>query len=228
MIRTERLTKIYSRGESNEVVAVDDVSLKINSGDSLVIAGPSGSGKTTLLSLLGLLTRPTRGKIFLDDQEVSSYSDAWQTRVRREKMGFIFQQHNLLPQFLVWENVSLPLLYRDMGANERRRIVLHVLDRLGLGSRSDFKTAQLSVGEQQRVAIARALVTDPEIILADEPTASVDAEAGAHILEVFRGLKRSSKTVITVSHDPILLKEGDATVELRSGVLVENQRAGPS
>lgn len=224
MIRTERLTKIYNRGESREVVAVDGVSLEIGSGDFLVVSGPSGSGKTTLLCLIGLLTRPTRGKIFLNDREVSSYSDSWQTRTRREKMGFVFQQHNLLPQFLVWENVSLPLLCRDVGLSERKRIALNVLHRLGLGSRSDFKTAQLSVGEQQRVAIARALVTDPEIVLADEPTASVDVETAADILEIFRHLKESGKTIIAVSHDPALVSEGDTTVELRSGVLAQSRR----
>ena len=224
MIRTERLTKTYGRGESREVVAIHNVSLEINSGDFLVVNGPSGSGKTTLLSLLGLLTRPTKGMIFVDGQEVSLYSDAWQTRIRRERMGFIFQQHNLLPQFLAWENVSLPLLCRNLGLDERKRLALNILDSLGLGSRSDFKTAQLSFGEQQRVAIARALVTDPEIVLADEPTASVDIETAMHILEIFRGLKRSAKTIIAVSHDPALVKEGDFSVELRNGVLVENHR----
>ena len=218
------MTKIYNRGESSEVVAVRDASLRIDSGDLLAIRGPSGSGKTTLLSLIGLLTRPTRGKIFIDDQEISSYSDAWQTRVRREKVGFIFQQHNLLSQFSVWENVSLPLLYRDKGVGERRKTALLVLDRLGLGSRSDFKTAQLSVGEQQRVAIARALVTDPEILLADEPTASVDIETAAHILDIFKHLKGSGKTIIAVSHDPALVSEASAMVELRSGALVQSRR----
>jgi len=224
MIRTERLTKIYNTGEASEVIAVRDISLEISSGDFLVITGTSGSGKTTLLSLLGLLTRPTRGKIFLDDQEVSSYSDAWQTRMRKESMGIVFQQHNLLSQFSVWENVSLPLLCRDVGFSERKRIAFRILRELGLASRSDFKLAQLSVGEQQRVAIARALVTNPEIVIADEPTASVDTETTAHILEIFRSLKRSNKTVIVVSHDPALVEEGNITVKLRNGLMAENHR----
>jgi len=224
LMKTECLTKIYNRGESGEVVAVRDVSLEITSGDFLVVTGPSGSGKTTLLSLLGLLTRPTRGRIFLNEEEVSSYSDAWQTRMRKEKMGFIFQQHNLLPQFLVWENVSLPLLCRDAGFSERKRIALEILHKLGLGSRSDFKLAQLSLGEQQRVAIARALVTDPEIVLADEPTASVDVETAAQILDMFRGLKRSSKTVVVVSHDPAIVREGNITINLRNGLVSESRR----
>lgn len=219
MIRTERLSKIYNRGAANETVAVRDVSLEIDSGSFLMIKGPSGSGKTTLLSLLGLLARPTKGKIFLNGDEVSSYSDGWQTRVRREKMGFIFQQHNLLPQLLVWENVSLPLLCGNMDLDKRKQVALRILGDLELGSRSYFKTARLSVGEQQRVAIARALVRAPQIILADEPTASVDAETAKHILEVLLELKRSGKTVIAVSHDPALLKEGDSCVEMRNGTL---------
>jgi len=224
LIKTERLTKIYNRGISNEIVAVRDVSLDIGSGDFIVVTGPSGSGKTTLLSLLGLLARPTRGTIFIDDQEVSSYSDAWQTRIRGEKIGFIFQQHNLLPQFLAWENVSLPLLCRDIRLDKRKRAALDILHELGLGSRSDFKTAQLSVGEQQRTAIARALVTDPEIILADEPTASVDIETGVHILKIFKSLKKSGKTIIAVSHDQAVLREGDQIVELRDGLVAKNRR----
>jgi len=146
-------------------------------------------------------------------------------RKNREKVGFIFQQHNLLSQFSVWENVSLPLLYRDVRVGERRKAALHVLDRLGLGSRSDFKTAQLSVGEQQRVAIARALVADPKIILADEPTASIDMETAADILRIFRHLKESGKTILAVSHDPALVSEGDTSVELKRGVLVQSRMA---
>lgn len=222
------MTKIYNRGEPREVIAVDGISLEVDSGDFLVVTGPSGSGKTTLLSLLGLLTRPTKGKIFVDSEEISSYSDAWQTKMRRDKMGFIFQQHNLLPQLLVWENASLPLLCRDTGINERKRIALSILGKLGLGPRSDFKTAELSVGEQQRVAIARALVTDPEVVLADEPTASVDAETAAHILEAFRDLKKSGKTVVAVSHDESLVGDADIVVKLKNGRVVESHGMWPS
>jgi len=223
-IRTEHLSKVYLRGEPNEVVAVKDVTIRIVKGDFIVVTGPSGSGKTTFLSLLGLLTRPTRGKIFFDGEEVSTYSDAWQTRVRKENIGVIFQQYNLLPQLLAWENVSLPLLCRDMSKNERRKTAVEIMEKLGLEKRKDFKVAFLSGGEQQRIAIGRALVVDPQVILADEPTASVDEETAASILGVFRRLKKERKTLIVSTHDRSIIREGTGFVELKSGTLAKLHR----
>lgn len=220
-IKTEHLTKIYFRGGPNEVVAVRDITIKIMKGDFVVITGPSGSGKTTLLSLLGLLTKPTRGKIFFDGEEVSTYSDAWQTRVRKEKIGVIFQQYNLLPQLLAWENVSLPLLSRDISKNERRKTAVEIMEKLGLEKRIDFKVAYLSGGEQQRIAIARALVVDPQVILADEPTASVDEETATSILEVFKRLKKERKTLIVSTHDRSIIREGTVFIELKNGTLAK-------
>lgn len=220
MIRTERLTKVYNIGKSNEVIAVKDISIEIEDGDLAIVAGPSGSGKTTLLSLLGLLSRPTVGKVFYNDTEVSSYSDAWLTKTRKQEVGFIFQQFNLLPQFPAWENVSLPLLCRDTDKNERRKLASDLMKSLGLERRIDFKVASLSVGEQQRVAIARALITDPKIIFADEPTASVDAKTGRSIFKIFKELKEAGKTLIVATHDPAIMKEGTVLMEIKEGALV--------
>jgi len=225
LISTRQLTKIYNKGEPNEVAALQDVSIEIKSGDFVLVKGPSGSGKSTLLSLVGLLCRPTKGRIFYDGEEVSSYSDAWQARMRREKTGFVFQQHNLLPQFPVWGNVSLPLTCRDVNGGEQKKKALNILERLGLGSRWSFRTAQLSVGEQQRVAIARALVTDPEIVLADEPTASVDEETSLSVLQIFLDLKKLGRTLIVVSHDPLMAEQANVAIELRSGLIKSLRRA---
>ncbi len=219
-IATQKLTKVYCKGTPNEVKAIKDATVKIKEGDFCLITGPSGSGKTTLLSLLALLTRPTRGKIFYEDAEVSSYSDAWQTKIRKEKLGFIFQQYNLLPQFSAWENVALPNLCRQMSKIERRSQAIGIMRKLGLEDRLDFKVAHLSGGEQQRVAIARALVTDPEIVFADEPTASVDEETASAIIDLFKTLKKEGKTVIVSTHDNSLIREAIQHLKLQSGTIV--------
>jgi len=219
-IGVQKLTKIYCKGTPNEVTAINDLSLKIRKGDFCLITGQSGSGKTTLLSLLGLLSRPTKGKIFYDDQEVSSYSDAWQTKIRKEKIGFIFQQYNLLPQFSAWENVALPNLCRQISKAESRSQAINSMRYLGLEHRINFKVAHLSGGEQQRVAIARALVTDPEIIFADEPTASVDNETSLAIIDLFKSLKKEGKTVIVSTHDVTIIKEATTHIKLQKGEAV--------
>ena len=214
-IRTENLTKIFFKGESNEVIAAKDITLEINTGKFFAVTGPSGSGKTTLLSLLGLLTIPTSGRIFFNNEEVSSYSDGWKTKFRKENLGIIFQQYNLLPNYLAWENVALPLLCRDTSKNARKKAAASLMKRFGLENRIDFKVAHLSGGEQQRVAIARALITDPQVAIADEPTASVDTETKRAILDTFKSLKRDGKTLIVATHDQDLLDYADQTVELK-------------
>jgi len=216
-IAARNLTKIYGKGTPNEVKAVSDATLEIQEGDFCLITGPSGSGKTTLLSLLALLSHPSRGKIFYEDEEVSSYSDAWQTRIRKEKVGFIFQQYNLLPQFSTWENVALPNLCRQMSKAERRSQAIKIMQSLGLEDRVDFKVAHLSGGEQQRVAIARALITNPEIIFADEPTASVDQKTASAIIDLFKILKREGRTVVVSTHDTSLIKEAMVHLKIYDG-----------
>jgi len=218
-VATQNLTKIYFKGTPNEVKAIKDATLDIREGDFCILTGPSGSGKTTLLSLLALLSRPTRGRIFYEDEEVSSYSDAWQTKIRKEKVGFIFQQYNLLPQFSTWENVALPNLCRQMSKTERRSQAVRIMKSLGLGDRIDFKVAHLSGGEQQRVAIARALVTDPEIIFADEPTASVDEDTASAIIDLFKDLKKKEKTLVISTHDNSLMKEATLHLRIQNGTI---------
>jgi len=213
-IRTEKLTKIFLKGKTNEVIAVKDITLEIDTGEFFAVTGPSGSGKTTLLSLLGLLTIPTSGRIFFNNKEVSSYSDGWKTKFRKEHIGIIFQQYNLLPSYLAWENVALPLLCTDTLKSARKKSATSLMKRFGLEKRTDFKVAHLSGGEQQRVAIARALVTDPQVVIADEPTASVDTETKRAILETVKILKQDGRTLIVATHDQDLLEYADQTVEL--------------
>jgi putative ABC transport system ATP-binding protein len=218
-IQAINLSKIYFKGSNHEVIALNDASVGIGESDFCLLTGPSGSGKTTLLCLLGLLTKPTSGKVLLDGEEVSSYSDGWQTRFRKDKIGFIFQQYNLLPQFSAWENVALPNLCRDTTAAERRAKAVEVMSKLGLEKRVDFKVASLSGGEQQRVAVARALITNPEIIFADEPTAAVDDETADAIIGIFKELKNQGKTIVISTHDRSLIKEGTMHLNVRNGVI---------
>ncbi len=222
-IRSVNLTKTYFKGSPHEVPALKDASINIEERDFCLLTGPSGSGKTTLLCLLGFLTKPTQGKVFIDDEEVSSYSDAWQTKIRKNKIGFIFQQYNLLPQFTAWENVALPNLCRDTTAFERKNQAIQIMTNLGLKDRVDFKVSSLSGGEQQRVAVARALITDPEIIFADEPTAAVDEETANAIIGIFKELKQKGKTIIVSTHDKSLIKEGTMHLTINHGVIQQNR-----
>jgi putative ABC transport system ATP-binding protein len=215
-IRTENLTKIFFKDKPNEVTAIEDLNLEIGHGKFLAITGPSGSGKTTLLSMLGLLSTPTRGRVVFDNEEVSSYSDGWKTKFRKKNIGIIFQQYNLLPNYLAWENVALPLLCTDASQSARRNAALSLMKKFGLEKRTDFKVAHLSGGEQQRVAIARALITDPQVVIADEPTASVDSETKSAIIETFEALIQSGKTLIVATHDQDLLSHSDQRLELVS------------
>jgi putative ABC transport system ATP-binding protein len=224
-IRAINLTKIYFKGSPNEVSALKNVSIDIAERDFCLLTGPSGSGKTTLLCLLGLLTKPTQGEVYIDDEEVSSYSDAWQTKIRKNKIGFIFQQYNLLPQFAAWENVALPNLCRNTTAAERKQQALQIMNDLGLKERVDFKVASLSGGEQQRVAVARALITNPEIIFADEPTAAVDEETAKAIIDIFKELKQKGKTIIVSTHDKSLFKEGTTHLTINHGEIQATPRS---
>jgi putative ABC transport system ATP-binding protein len=218
------LTKTYFKGSSHEVAALKSSNVEIRERDFCLITGPSGSGKTTFLSLIGLLTRPTKGQIFYGNEEVSSYSDAWQTKVRKGKVGFIFQQYNLLPQFSAWENVALPNLCRNITRSERREKAVQAMTELGLNHRVDFKVAHLSGGEQQRVAIARALITKPDVIFADEPTAAVDDETASLIIQIFQDLKKNGKTIVISTHDRSLIKEGTLHLAAENGVIQQVER----
>jgi len=202
-----------------KVQALENASLEIKKGEFVVLKGPSGSGKTTMLNIIGCLTRITKGRLWLEDQEVSHFPDHFLSAVRREKIGFIFQQFNLLSGYTTWENVSLPLL--PMGVSEKKRRVraMKLLEGLNLETRADFMANELSGGEQQRAAIARALINDPEIILADEPLSNIDAGHVKIVLDILADLKKKGKTIITSFHDSQIqmAKLVDHTVHFESG-----------
>ena len=200
IIKTENLSKWYNTGRTDEVRAVENISLEIKENQSVVLYGPSGSGKTTLLSLMGTIDRPTAGKIFLQSRDVTQFSDLELSRTRRETIGFVFQSFNLFSGFSAWENVSYPLIPIGINASERFERGKTLLERLGLGDRLHHSPEELSGGEQQRVAIARALINNPRILIADEPTSNIDADSVERLLEILADLKKEGKTIIVSSH----------------------------
>lgn len=209
MIKTENLTKIYYSGKT-KVEALKDVSLEIEDRKCTLIQGPSGSGKTTLLNIIGCLTKPTRGRIWIDGREIAHFPDQFLTGMRRERIGFIFQQFNLLSGYTVLQNVGMPLV--PLGISEKRRDerALEILRKLNLENRADFRINELSGGEQQRISIARALINEPQILLADEPNSNIDQKTSLLILDIFKGLKKAGKTLIIATHDPFLIGSGIA------------------
>jgi putative ABC transport system ATP-binding protein len=221
ILRTESVSRTYRPGTPHEIHAVSGVSLEIPRGRITLIRGPSGSGKTTLLCLLGTLLRPTSGKIFLEDREITSAADAERTRIRRHRMGFVFQGFHLVPGLPAWQNVSYPLVPRIPSERERRDLAMRFLAELDLEERATHAPEELSGGEQQRVAIARALVGGPDILLADEPTASIDEASVANLLVIFQRLRDDGMTIVVVSHDERLLSCADQVHHLVEGRLEE-------
>ncbi len=218
LIELINVGKIYELGEV-KVHALCGVDLQIERGEFLALMGPSGSGKSTLLNVLGCLDRPTYGHYTLDGQRVSSMSRDQLARIRNEKIGFIFQNFNLLPRTAALENVELPLLYAPkLSARQRRRRALEMLALVGLADRADHHPSQLSGGEQQRVAIARALSNNPSIVLADEPTGNLDTRTGQEILQILRELNEQKEiTIIVVTHDGEVARQTDRLVSIRDG-----------
>jgi putative ABC transport system ATP-binding protein len=209
----------------NVVHALDGVSLQIDEGEMVAIRGPSGSGKTTLMNILGCLDRPTSGSYVLADEDVSRMGDNLLARVRNRKIGFVFQTFNLLPRMNALENVELPLLYAGaIGAQEK---ALKALEMVGLKERADHRPNQLSGGQKQRVAIARAIVTDPAIVLADEPTGALDTKTGDDILNLFKALNRDGRTIIIVTHDLKVASHCPREIYIRDGriTISEERRA---
>ncbi len=222
MIVASGISKTYKIGPTR-INAVDDLDLSIEKGEFLSIVGPSGSGKTTLLHLLGCLDTPTSGTITIDEMVTNSLSQRELTRIRREKIGFVFQQFNLLPVMNARENVELPLRYLDVPSNERRRRAMEALEKVGLADRAKNRPGQLSGGEQQRVAIARALVTDPVLVLADEPTGELDSRNTCRIIELMRDLNLATRqTFAIVTHDNMVAGYTNRTVALRDGRVVSD------
>jgi putative ABC transport system ATP-binding protein len=226
MIVTQGITKVYKIGPV-EIKAVDGLDISIEAGEFLSIVGPSGSGKTTLLHLIGLLDVPTSGSISIDGQEAGALSPKELTRLRREKLGFVFQEFNLLPVLNARENVELPLRYLKVPSQERHRRAMEALEMVGLTNRADNRPSQLSGGERQRVAIARALVTDPVLVLADEPTGELDTYNTCKVIELMRDLNRETgQTFAIVTHDSMVADYTRRVITLRDGK-VESDIAGP-
>ncbi len=224
LVEARNLHKIY-RGDSLEVRAVDGLDMSIEEGEFLSIVGPSGSGKTTLLHLLGLLDQPTEGQVHIRGIDTSRLPGSELTRIRRDNVGFIFQEFNLLPVLSALENVELPLRYRDMKPAERHRRAAEALDTVGLAPRAGNRPSQLSGGEQQRVAIARALVTKPALVLADEPTGELDSENTCRIVELMRRLNEElQQTFAIVTHDLFVADYTNRKITLRDGKILTDER----
>lgn len=219
LIELVHVWKIFGEGEA-ETVAVRDVSLTIGNGEFVAIIGTSGSGKSTLMNQIGILDTPTRGDVFINRHKVSDMSENERARVRREELGFIFQQFNLIPTFTVLENVEVPMVLREVDVDERREKAGLILDSLELGHRLNYYPSQLSGGQQQRVAIARALVNDPAIILADEPTGNLDTKSGTMVFDILNSLRDQGKTVVLITHDPNLAGKTERIIRMQDGEVV--------
>jgi len=224
VIELARVTKVYRTG-SLEVVALRNVDLNVGDGEFVAIAGPSGSGKSTLMHILGCLDVPTSGRYLLAGEDVSKMSEDELATIRNRRIGFVFQQFNLLPSLTALGNVELPLSYSGVTRHERRERAVDALGRVGLADRLVHRPGELSGGQQQRVAVARALVTEPALILADEPTGNLDSATGAEVLALLRSCAtEDGRTVIVVTHDPRAAEVGDRVVELADGRVLEDRR----
>jgi len=223
LIRLEAIRKVFYTDEV-ETHALADIHLEIQRGEYIAIAGPSGCGKTTLLSILGLLDSPTDGTYTLDEHPVAGLSAAERARVRNRQIGFIFQAFNLIGDLTIYENVELPLTYRGLPGDERKRRVQSALERVGMSHRVKHFPAQLSGGQQQRVAVARAVAGDPAILLADEPTGNLDSTNGEAVMELLRELHRGGATICMVTHDPRYERHADRSIHLFDGRVVEERQ----
>ena len=220
VIELRGVTRIYSSGRL-EVAALRGVDLDIFQGDFLAIVGPSGSGKSTMMNIIGCLDRPTAGSYRLGGTPIEQLSDDDLARVRGRAIGFVFQSFNLLPRTSALENVATPLLYQGVPRKERYARAQAALERLGLGDRMTHEPSELSGGQQQRVAIARALVTEPALILADEPTGNLDSQSGAEVIKLLHELNDSGTTIVLITHDSDVAVEARRQVHVRDGLLIQ-------
>ena len=227
VVACESVSRVYGKDggrfsrSTRSVVALDSVSVDISAGEFVCINGASGSGKSTLLHLLAGLDTPTEGRVVLRGTDLGSCSRRERVRCRRDSVGIVFQRFHLLPSLSARGNVALPLVEQGVGKRERRRRATELLERVGLGERSAHKPGQLSGGEQQRVAIARALVTEPSLIVADEPTGELDTETGTSVLELLCELPGENRAVVVASHDPTVADVADRRIQLRDGRVVD-------
>jgi ABC-type lipoprotein export system ATPase subunit len=223
MIRLSNIHKSFTRPDQGRLQVLSGIDCRIDAGEFVAIVGPSGSGKSTLMNILGLLDQPDQGEYSIDGQVVSGLEADELARIRNRSIGFVFQQFHLLPRTTAVENVELPLVYSD--ARDPEQLAIDALCRVGLEDRLDHYPSQLSGGQQQRVAIARALVTDPELILADEPTGNLDAEATEEVMEILDELHHSGRTIVLITHDPELTSHCTSVLSIDRGALLRREAA---
>ncbi len=216
----QNIYKNYGQGEV-EVPVLKDVTLQVEEGEYLAIMGPSGSGKSTLMNIVGCLDRPTSGKYFLDGEDISHLSENKLSEVRLNKIGFVFQTFQLLPQETALDNVALPLIYAGISKSERQKRAMESLENVGLGDRATFLPTQLSGGQKQRVAIARAMINNPKVLLADEPTGALDQASGKQVMELFGELNEKGTTVVMITHDANVAQNARRIVKIIDGRLTE-------
>jgi putative ABC transport system ATP-binding protein len=219
MLNVKDVTKIYKTG-SIEFKALKGVSLKVDRGEFVAVIGPSGSGKSTFMNILGCLDVPTSGEYYFENKEISSYSEDQLAQIRNEKIGFIFQQFNLLPKLSAFENVELPLIYRGLSNKERLEKAMSSLEKVGLKKWANHKPTELSGGQQQRVAVARVLAGNPPLILADEPTGNLDSKSGEEVMEILKMLSKSGKTILLITHDMDVANNAERVITIQDGLIV--------
>lgn len=224
LLSLDNVSKLYKMGET-VVTALDGVSFNVERGEFLSIMGPSGSGKSTCMNLIGCLDKPTSGEILISGKKVSLMNQNQLAEIRNRTIGFVFQQYNLLPNLSVIENVMLPLRYQGVPVAERRKRAEKVLDRMGLSDRLNHKPSELSGGQKQRTAIARATVTDPALILADEPTGALDSHTGESVMDLFNEINREGTTIIVVTHDEKIGRSLPRTIRILDGKIQEDFHA---
>jgi putative ABC transport system ATP-binding protein len=226
LIQLEQVSKVYRMGDV-EVPALRGVTLRVDQGEFVAIMGASGSGKSTLMNIMGCLDRPTGGRYRLEEREVSNLSRNELAKIRNQTIGFVFQSFNLLSRTTALENVELPLMYRGLSRRERRRRAAEALGRVDLGDRMDHYPNQLSGGQQQRVAIARALVSDPKVILADEPTGNLDSRTSVEVMSLLQELGRSQITVLLVTHEADIARYASRVITVKDGLVRLDRRQQP-
>lgn len=223
VIELKDIMKTYIMGDSI-VHALDHVNVQIARGEFTSIMGPSGSGKSTMMNILGCLDRPTSGEYYLEGKEIAGYDDDELAHTRNAKIGFVFQNFNLLPKLTAQENVALPLIYAGVNIKERMERAKQALEDVGLGQRLEHKPTEMSGGQRQRVAIARALINNPAIIMADEPTGNLDTKSSYEIMDIFKKLNDSGKTVVMVTHEPDIAEQTKRILVMRDGKIVSDER----
>lgn len=223
LIKVDKLNKVYKMGEV-KVEALKGVSFQIEEQEFVAIIGPSGSGKSTLMHILGCLDQPTAGRYFLDDEDISRVSDDELAEIRNKKIGFVFQQFNLLPKATILQNVCVPLIYAGVrGRKKQQHLAEEALKMVGLGNRMSHRPTEISGGQKQRVAIARALINNPSLILADEPTGNLDSKTGKEILKTFHQLNKEGHTIIMVTHNQEIANQARRVIQIRDGLIQRDE-----